>query len=256
MCMLLCVCVFIYLTCGSACVYVYIRRVCSTGMLFDAKRDDGIRGDNCCRRGFGGGGGMYGGGSQLKPQRVTVRGVASPPTGILPKRFVFCLWRRFVSWDTALVLDCRRKLQPPFAVLTVDDINPTHANLFLVLSFRSFFFFSPSVLSSVVCFSCSFVSFVVLFCFLSPFVLFLFFVRILIRTSNLSQKTMRKGINKFNVSPKEGIAFLVEEGLLDDSAEGICGFLCSAEGLSKRRVGEYFGRVRTAALETDGQGRV
>lgn len=55
---------------------------------------------------------------------------------------------------------------------------------------------------------------------------------------------MQRGIIKFNVNPKEGIAFLVAEELVEDSPESICGFLSSEEGLSKRRLGEYFGRVR------------
>lgn len=54
---------------------------------------------------------------------------------------------------------------------------------------------------------------------------------------------MQTGINRFNVNPKDGLAFLVEEGLVADSAESICGFLSSVDGLSKRRLGEYFGRV-------------
>lgn len=60
----------------------------------------------------------------------------------------------------------------------------------------------------------------------------------------VSQKIMERGVNKFNVNPKDGIAYLIDNGLVTDSAQGICSFLCTAEGLSKRRLGEYFGRVR------------
>lgn len=55
---------------------------------------------------------------------------------------------------------------------------------------------------------------------------------------------MERGVNKFNVNPKDGIAYLIENGLMKDTAEQICDFLSTAEGLSKRRIGEYFGRVR------------
>lgn len=62
--------------------------------------------------------------------------------------------------------------------------------------------------------------------------------------SSVSQKTMDRGINKFNVNPKDGIAYLIENGLIADTADSICNFLSTGEGLSKRRIGEYFGRVR------------
>lgn len=55
---------------------------------------------------------------------------------------------------------------------------------------------------------------------------------------------MERGINKFNVNPKDGIAYLIENALIADTADSICNFLSTGEGLSKRRVGEYFGRVR------------
>lgn len=67
----------------------------------------------------------------------------------------------------------------------------------------------------------------------------------------MKQKIMQRGINRFNVSPKDGIAFLMTEGLLEDSPEGICMFLSSQEGLSKRRLGEYFGRVRGRVQATN-----
>ena len=62
---------------------------------------------------------------------------------------------------------------------------------------------------------------------------------------------MQKGVNKFNVNPKEGISYLVDQGLLAESPEGICDFLASEEGLSKRRLGEYFGKVRGRTDPTD-----
>eukprot|EP00903_Cladosiphon_okamuranus_P016855 g15543.t2 len=59
---------------------------------------------------------------------------------------------------------------------------------------------------------------------------------------NNVRKTMERGINKFNVNPRDGISYLVENGLILDTAESICDFLSTGEGLSKRRIGEYFGR--------------
>lgn len=57
------------------------------------------------------------------------------------------------------------------------------------------------------------------------------------------------GVNKFNVNPKEGLNYLVEEGLIEDNPESICEFLSTVSGLSKRRLGEYFGRVSGSHTE-------
>lgn len=62
---------------------------------------------------------------------------------------------------------------------------------------------------------------------------------------------MERGINKFNVNPKDGIAYLIENGLITDTSDSICDFLSAAEGLSKRRLGEYFGRVRLEAARVE-----
>ncbi|CAB1113426.1 unnamed protein product [Ectocarpus sp. CCAP 1310/34] len=66
---------------------------------------------------------------------------------------------------------------------------------------------------------------------------------------NSVRKIMERGINRFNVNPKDGIAYLIDNGLVTDSAQGICSFLCTADGLSKRRLGEYFGRDNPKAQE-------
>lgn len=50
------------------------------------------------------------------------------------------------------------------------------------------------------------------------------------------------------MNPKEGLNFLVEEGIIQDTPESICDFLSTVGGLSKRRLGEYFGRVSVVAL--------
>lgn len=65
-------------------------------------------------------------------------------------------------------------------------------------------------------------------------------------TLNMLQKRVRIGVDKFNVSPQTGINFLVQKGHIEDSPEGICRFLSKASGLSKRRLGEYFGKVSEA----------
>uniref|UniRef100_A0A8C4PXI0 Cytohesin 1a n=1 Tax=Eptatretus burgeri TaxID=7764 RepID=A0A8C4PXI0_EPTBU len=60
-------------------------------------------------------------------------------------------------------------------------------------------------------------------------------------------KTMRRnkqmiaGRKKFNMDPKKGIAFLVENGLLKESPEDIAQFLYKGEGLNKTAIGDYLG---------------
>ncbi|CAM9208119.1 unnamed protein product, partial [Hapterophycus canaliculatus] len=66
---------------------------------------------------------------------------------------------------------------------------------------------------------------------------------------NNVRKMTDRGINKFNMNPKEGIGYLIENGLIADTPESICDFLSNAEGLSKRRLGEYFGRNNPKAQE-------
>lgn len=52
------------------------------------------------------------------------------------------------------------------------------------------------------------------------------------------------------MDPKDGLAYLIDNELMVDTAEDICNFLSKAEGLSKRRLGEYFGRVRGGKDDT------
>ena len=49
------------------------------------------------------------------------------------------------------------------------------------------------------------------------------------------------GVKKFNIKPKEGIAFLIEQGYLKNSALDVASFLKSEEELRKTRIGEYLG---------------
>lgn len=59
-------------------------------------------------------------------------------------------------------------------------------------------------------------------------------------------------MTKFNMNPKEGLNFLIEEGIIEDTPESICDFLSNVSGLSKRRLGEYFGRVSGVVRRTFG----
>ncbi|CAM9688947.1 unnamed protein product [Chrysoparadoxa australica] len=55
-------------------------------------------------------------------------------------------------------------------------------------------------------------------------------------------KAKQEAVNKFNKSPKEGLAFLFEQGLASDDVDGIVNFFTTEVGLSKRKMGEYFGK--------------
>lgn len=52
---------------------------------------------------------------------------------------------------------------------------------------------------------------------------------------------LQLGRKKFNMDPKKGIEFLVQEELLDDSPEAISQFLFRGEGLNKGAIGDYLG---------------
>lgn len=56
-----------------------------------------------------------------------------------------------------------------------------------------------------------------------------------------TKRNMRAGRKKFNRSPKEGIKFLVEKGLLNYTAEDIAMFLYVGELLDKAAIGDYLG---------------
>ncbi|CAM9587992.1 unnamed protein product, partial [Phaeothamnion confervicola] len=56
------------------------------------------------------------------------------------------------------------------------------------------------------------------------------------------QKVKNTGINKFNTNPKEGLQYLVEQGLFANTPSEVCAFLATEGGLSKRKLGEYFGK--------------
>ncbi|NXT40186.1 CYH2 protein, partial [Pelecanoides urinatrix] len=54
-------------------------------------------------------------------------------------------------------------------------------------------------------------------------------------------RKMGMGRKKFNMDPKKGIQFLVENELLRQTAEDIARFLYKGEGLNKTAIGDYLG---------------
>ncbi|KAK9746381.1 Sec7 domain [Popillia japonica] len=54
-------------------------------------------------------------------------------------------------------------------------------------------------------------------------------------------KMMSMGRKKFNMDPKKGIEFLIEKGLLQQTAESVAQFLHKGEGLNKTAIGDYLG---------------
>uniref|UniRef100_A0A8U8BL87 Uncharacterized protein n=1 Tax=Geospiza parvula TaxID=87175 RepID=A0A8U8BL87_GEOPR len=54
-------------------------------------------------------------------------------------------------------------------------------------------------------------------------------------------RKMGMGRKKFNMDPKKGIQFLVEQELLRHTAEDIARFLYKGEGLNKTAIGDYLG---------------
>ncbi|XP_061605691.1 cytohesin-3 isoform X8 [Phyllopteryx taeniolatus] len=54
-------------------------------------------------------------------------------------------------------------------------------------------------------------------------------------------KQIAMGRKKFNMDPKKGIQFLLENDLLQNTPEDIAQFLCKGEGLNKTVIGDYLG---------------
>ncbi|NWS51516.1 CYH3 protein, partial [Chunga burmeisteri] len=54
-------------------------------------------------------------------------------------------------------------------------------------------------------------------------------------------KQIAMGRKKFNMDPKKGIQFLIENDLLQNTAEDIAQFLYKGEGLNKTVIGDYLG---------------
>uniref|UniRef100_A0A8C5BXJ6 Cytohesin-2 n=1 Tax=Gadus morhua TaxID=8049 RepID=A0A8C5BXJ6_GADMO len=68
-----------------------------------------------------------------------------------------------------------------------------------------------------------------------------------LESSTEGSKTLQKsrhvamGRKKFNMDPKKGIVFLVENDLLRHTAEDVAQFLYKGEGLNKTAIGDYLG---------------
>ncbi|PIK39059.1 hypothetical protein BSL78_24105 [Apostichopus japonicus] len=54
-------------------------------------------------------------------------------------------------------------------------------------------------------------------------------------------KQLNTGRNKFNMDPKKGIEYLIENGLLVEKPEEVAAFLFKGEGLNKTAIGDYLG---------------
>lgn len=65
---------------------------------------------------------------------------------------------------------------------------------------------------------------------------------------NTKQKQMSIGKKRFNMDPKKGIEFLVENGLLKHTPEDVAQFLMKGEGLNKTVIGDYLGKCTRRAL--------
>ena len=59
--------------------------------------------------------------------------------------------------------------------------------------------------------------------------------------NNPKTKQMSIGRKKFNMDPKKGIEYLIENGLLENTPESVAQFLYNGEGLNKTAIGDYLG---------------
>ncbi|KAG8282143.1 IQ motif and S7 domain-containing protein 1 [Homalodisca vitripennis] len=60
------------------------------------------------------------------------------------------------------------------------------------------------------------------------------------------KRQYRVGLNLFNKKPERGIAYLVRQGFLENSPQGVARFLISRKGLSKQMIGEYLGNLQNS----------
>jgi len=58
---------------------------------------------------------------------------------------------------------------------------------------------------------------------------------------NSKQKQLSIGKKRFNMDPKKGIEFLIDNQLLDNTPDSIAQFLYKGEGLNKTAIGDYLG---------------
>ncbi|XP_077380822.1 cytohesin 4b isoform X1 [Festucalex cinctus] len=69
-------------------------------------------------------------------------------------------------------------------------------------------------------------------------------------SKNMGRKQFSNGKKKFNMDPKKGINYLVENKLLERSAACIADFLYKEEGLNKTAIGEFLGERDELHLQT------
>ncbi|XP_051940601.1 cytohesin 4b isoform X2 [Hippocampus zosterae] len=67
---------------------------------------------------------------------------------------------------------------------------------------------------------------------------------------NMGRRQFSNGKKKFNMDPKKGINYLVENKLLERSAGCIADFLFKEEGLNKTAIGEFLGERDELHLQT------
>ena len=63
----------------------------------------------------------------------------------------------------------------------------------------------------------------------------------LISKNNPKLRQMSLGKKKFNMDPKKGIEFLIDNLLVENTSDAIAQFLYSSDGLNKTAIGEYLG---------------
>jgi cytohesin len=66
---------------------------------------------------------------------------------------------------------------------------------------------------------------------------------------NPKSKQMSIGRKKFNMDPKKGIEYLIENGLLQNTPEDVAQFLYKGEGLNKTAIGDYLGERNEFNIE-------
>ncbi|KAM9818767.1 cytohesin-4-like isoform X1 [Syngnathus typhle] len=69
-------------------------------------------------------------------------------------------------------------------------------------------------------------------------------------SKSVGRKQFSNGKKKFNMDPKKGINYLVENRLLEKSAACIADFLYKEEGLNKTAIGEFLGERDELHLQT------
>lgn len=67
--------------------------------------------------------------------------------------------------------------------------------------------------------------------------------------ANSKQKQMLIGKKKFNMDPKKGIEFLLENELIKNAPEDVAFFLLKSEGLNKTAIGDYLGEKKDFNME-------